>query len=1357
MKPRLPAAFGYAIALVMLGMLAVPRGGHALHNGGLSCYACHALNAATVEPGTTSMSMTAMTELKSRGWVSGMRLGCTFCHRSVNSPTIPDVLSSFSGATPYGASRHPVARNYLTQAIDNTPYHSTDNTATAQHLDCRDCHDTTLTSYPDHDNNWLNNIGSAGRTKTTNPFGLRNVTANKAYDTFCRSCHDAGKTTFPSGKTIGKNIALASHDNGTVANPIRDLDGTNLRTQVYAASDRQCTVCHNAHQSTNLHLFSDGSELDWNGVPDNVINEVTDCTNVCHYRGDAAGNFDLHGHGKPLAWDCTVLGRNCTFCHDASQPHRRGDSSYFVKYRFTPFTPSWADNSAFQKPVKGVCATCHVQETHTTAKGQVGCIDCHDQHAKSSDNNVMMIRNRNRVAGSMVGVTAGVGYSVGTEAVLFSKSPRYPAGDNVSHFYTDDPYGGAGTDNTNPGFCDQRACHGARLKGGVAVTPLVTFLASSQHSGGNITSPDGNCASCHNHVDPGGSFRATSSCTTCHGQPPPPAGAGYTTYNENLSPHLKHAGAGYAYVCQKCHVYYTDSNYHDTLATLGYRTYQSVFFDNSVRRGTPAYDNATMRCANITCHSDGRGGAPNDNAQWFNPSQPGVRQTLDCSGCHNHDLSFPAARRMNTGAHLTHLNNGYTCSSCHAATVTDNNFILSSYGVHTDNTRNVAIRAAYDNDANPNNNWNAGTTTCSGITCHGGNPVNWVTDIGRVSCANCHARTGDVEDFGTGTQPSMTRNGITAGIDNAEWMWSGHGATPASHPGGQYDVSLNPVANLLSGGGTGTNRCAFCHDPGVGHDNAANPFRLANYNTFSQEWNGTCYVCHAAPAVGNSAPGYAPAADGSGNYVAKTAASKVANNHFNLGSTLNARHSAAYNGGKFCWDCHDPHGDRVSGSGNIFMIGQRVAMRTTTPDNVGIPAGGNATTYRPAVTFTSNVGGASYASTDNVAPYDGICEACHESASGILHYVNTGRLDTSHYTSGCVDCHTHDGGFRGAGGNNIEQFFDRTYRASAANNYDDISRHPLRTDNVLSYASEVDCLTCHGVANTDHRNNECLTCHRENRPGLAPPTPIHPNGTFEWAVPRTPGTQYGAAGPAADGFCLQCHGSGTDNAALNGVTPINVIPAGETSWAAGSGHGQATLRLSTGVLSGPPAYNCRDCHYSTAAQTGGSARDNYPPGFHGSVNRHLVRNDNTTSHEYPDPADAGYTVDQRSTRMDGWCASYCHRNATNGAPKDDNVVDHTWDLVLSQSRSGSLTHPSNFPVTPGARYKHPTNLLPYSDYVSGAMPGSGNAVCITCHNPHGGGDIRDDNNALVTPIGRKNMLRLSPSDNVSTLCKACHQ
>jgi len=157
------------------------------------------------------------------------------------------------------------------------------------------------------------------------------------------------------------------------------------------------------------------------------------------------------------------------------------------------------------------------------------------------------------------------------------------------------------------------------------------------------------------------------------------------------------------------------------------------------------------------------------------------------------------------------------------------------------------------------------------------------------------------------------------------------------------------------------------------------------------------------------------------------------------------------------------------------------------------------------------------------------------------------------------------------------------------------------------------------------------------------------------------------------------------------------------------------------------------------------------------MNRKLVRNDNATGREYPHPSDAAYpTVNSRSAQMDSFCSTKCHRVA--GAPsKDDNVADHTWNEIGGEAKSGSQTHATNIDMSLADVnfYKNAANL-PYSEWFAGGYPGTGNAVCVTCHNPHGGGDIRDSVNSPVTPIGAKNMLRLSPGDNVSTLCKECH-
>ncbi len=1035
------------------------------HSGGLDCYACHAFSAGIVEPGTASMAKSAMTEIKTHGWSTGQRLSCTFCHRSVNVMGIPDVLSDF---TITGVSRHPVSRNYVTQAVDNTAYMSNDNTSFAQHLDCRDCHDTTLTSYPDHDNGWLSSSYGGGqpqKNKATNPYGLRNVTAPKAYDDLCRACHGTGVTTFPSGKVVGKSIGIVTHDNGVdnTANAIKDMDNTQLRTQSEWVNKRQCTLCHDSHFSANSHLFSDSHELRWDNTPKPAISETTDCTNVCHYRGDAQNSYDTHGHGKTANWNGVALNRNCTFCHDATKPHQPASSDYSTKYRFPTLDNSWLTLSVFQKPIRSVCATCHPAGSyplHQTSKGSVGCIDCHDQHAKNSDNNVMMIRNTNRVAPPSAWGISGVGATIGSEPVLFAKSGKYPAGDNVFHYYTGVIYQG---DNTS-GLCDQRACHG----GGKAsdnvtpLTPLSGLMTNSKHSGLNQpVSMD--CESCHKHPDSGGSFRAVSSCTTCHGQPPPgadnSAGASYF-YSESFTPHQKHASASlYQIDCKTCHNKYTDSTYHYTTP----KTYQSLFFDVSVARGASAYDNSTLACTNIYCHSDGRAGNPNVVPQWMIPGNATGRITLNCAGCHNSDgVTLP--QRMSSGAHTTHLNNGYACSACHVNTVSDDNVTLNpSTGLanhvnFTDNVKvNVTIKSAYDNDTTPTNNWDNATKTCSGISCHGGIPVKW-TDIGLVTCASCHLGNGDVDDFGTGTAASM-KNGVTARIDNNEWTWSGHGKAA-----GTYDKSGHNAAAF-----GGTNSCLYCHDSAISHDNAVNIFRLkvqtgvAGYGADS--WNATCLICHSKSSP--VPPGYNyPGGPGVKNSLDN--GTRVETAHFG------AKHGGANdNGGAFCFDCHDPHGDRISGAGNIFMIGKRVSRST---DNVlGIPVGGNDNTRRPAPTFTDNTIGSNYA--DNTTRL-GICQVCH-TAGSVGHWTST-TGDGHNAATKCTSCHSHDGNFAGKGsclgchGSAQGSTPARRQVTGAGGDFDNAASPTHHLTNYFDNATDgavqnVDCSKCHweGWLSTD--------------------------------------------------------------------------------------------------------------------------------------------------------------------------------------------------------------------------------------------------------------------------------------------------
>ena len=89
-----------------------------------------------------------------------------------------------------------------------------------------------------------------------------------------------------------------------------------------------------------------------------------------------------------------------------------------------------------------------------------------------------------------------------------------------------------------------------------------------------------------------------------------------------------------------------------------------------------------------------------------------------------------------------------------------------------------------------------------------------------------------------------------------------------------------------------------------------------------------------------------------------------------------------------CWDCHDHEG---SAGTNLFMI---PSLREN------LPQGGSAT-----ITFTANTTQAHFTGTE------GVCYVCHTDVAT----QNTGFAGHNG-PDVCTNCHSHDGGFQGAGG-----------------------------------------------------------------------------------------------------------------------------------------------------------------------------------------------------------------------------------------------------------------------------------------------------------------------------------------------------
>ncbi|NJC87306.1 MAG: CxxxxCH/CxxCH domain-containing protein, partial [Desulfuromonas sp.] len=132
-----------------------------------------------------------------------------------------------------------------------------------------------------------------------------------------------------------------------------------------------------------------------------------------------------------------------------------------------------------------------------------------------------------------------------------------------------------------------------------------------------------------------------------------------------------------------------------------------------------------------------------------------------------------------------------------------------------------------------------------------------------------------------------------------------------------------------------------------------------------------------------------------------------------------------WKGGKFCWDCHDPHGDN-----NIYMIQKEISVKT---DGVfGKPL------QRVETSFTRTTSGRDYAK--DAAPYNGICNVCH---TDVDHYLSD-YGDTHRSGRRCTDCHSH--GFGEGHGS-----------GKACNSCHDQKPVP----NHLGFGQPRDCTKCH--------------------------------------------------------------------------------------------------------------------------------------------------------------------------------------------------------------------------------------------------------------------------------------------------------
>ncbi|MDT8442736.1 MAG: CxxxxCH/CxxCH domain-containing protein [Desulfuromonadales bacterium] len=546
----------------------------------------------------------------------------------------------------------------------------------------------------------------------------------------------------------------------------------------------------------------------------------------------------------------------------------------------------------------------------------------------------------------------------------------------------------------------------AKGSGGVHVDgeATVAFISSGNAlynalNGSTYTDPaDGTCANyCHEGTgspsfngtgtpdwDDALSGSAAVNCRYCHGgddsQDPSMVSGSHNAHINGAT-----LGVGRNIACGDCHGNTVTTE--DNLTLTNAANHVDAQIDLGIVMETGPLKTS---CSNIDCHSGGN----YDGTRTY--KQSGVDYTwggaaLDCDDCHGGskgaytNVSWPLYNNAGIGgdanSHLAHVGNSeFTCRECHVETSLDGTALNGTdISQHVDFTHDVRGRYINNNTAGLSS-YNPTTNTCSAIACHGGNDAVWG---GSVSCRDCHVGANDVDNF--------ENDEVAAVIKGSEYNTVGHG---------QVAIGLVAKAN-------GGNDCLWCHDETAGHEiDDANPFRLkgSTYNSGAFGWNGACLVCHDSDETTNYNAGEATFTNLDRNAVVKV----------DKWHQMDAHTQAGDNGGMFCWDCHDPHGD----GSNKQMIQSYAAVQTD--GTYGVPeviSPGVYNTVGAPIVFTDNTkpvgaGGFAVDTTYNAAggAYSaGVCNACHtESASNpkMQHYTSTSSDDHNAGTV-CTTCHKH--------------------------------------------------------------------------------------------------------------------------------------------------------------------------------------------------------------------------------------------------------------------------------------------------------------------------------------------------------------
>ncbi|MDT8316474.1 MAG: hypothetical protein RQ824_00595 [bacterium] len=507
-----------------------------------------------------------------------------------------------------------------------------------------------------------------------------------------------------------------------------------------------------------------------------------------------------------------------------------------------------------------------------------------------------------------------------------------------------------------------------------------------------------------------------------------------------------------------------------------------------------------------------------------------------CAECHAYPpYDAPATRGTPTGAvlgnHSAHARfNMMKCSSCHGDTTSG-----ESDPAHRNNY--VELRnplgppsgaGVYSRGYTFAQSTTTTLGTCSAIECHNGIAQTWGTSNTMV-CNDCHlSGSADTDDF---TYDEFTSTAVPR-LYSSEWAYSGHGKSS-----GNYDLTGNPAAGL---------DCTNCHDSTLPHGDSIIPYRTkatGNMDIF-------CQNCHGTSAeIGSLFTTVSTVARGIKTH---SRGVFIEENYKSLGTwrveTLK------------CIDCHDPHGDGTSGSGNKGMLHKQVWTGGSDTKGRPLPFDAGYST----VVFNSPTGVGGYGNNDAATTY--ICEVCHSTTS--FHQRNGGG--TAHFEGiRCPDCHQHDKGWapyeectecHAVPRNylyNVRQIVEKD--GDGAGDFVKLSRH-VSNGTATEIVTSFDCVVCHAEGDYAKVNLNAgftsATLHNDgSTSGVSAATDrkVHlrdvdnPDSYFIWNKNESNAATKETYRTNMDNFCMACHDTdGASGIAVNaGDNGLDLTPTAD--------------------------------------------------------------------------------------------------------------------------------------------------------------------------------------------------------------------